>query len=225
MNAAASDVEPGGERRLKITEIFYSLQGEADTVGYPTVFVRLTGCPLRCQFCDTAYAFHGGEWHTLDEVLAKVAGFAPRYVCVTGGEPLAQKNCLPLLTRLCDAGYRVSIETSGAMPLAGVDSRVNRVVDVKTPGSGEEKRNRYEDLSLLRPEEQIKFVICDRADYEWSREKVASLQLPQRCQVLFSPSADQLPARDLADWILADRLPVRFQMQLHKVLWGNVPGK
>ena len=225
MNAAASDVEPGGERRLKITEIFYSLQGEADTVGYPTVFVRLTGCPLRCQFCDTAYAFHGGEWHTLDEVLAKVAGFAPRYVCVTGGEPLAQKNCLPLLTRLCDAGYRVSIETSGAMPLAGVDARVNRVVDVKTPGSGEEKRNRYEDLSLLRPEEQIKFVICDRADYEWSREKVASLQLPQRCQVLFSPSADQLPARDLADWILADRLPVRFQMQLHKVLWGNVPGK
>ena len=225
MNAAASDVEPGGERRLKITEIFYSLQGEADTVGYPTVFVRLTGCPLRCQFCDTAYAFHGGEWHTLDEVLAKVAGFAPRYVCVTGGEPLAQKNCLPLLTRLCDAGYRVSIETSGAMPLAGVDARVNRVVDVKTPGSGEEKRNRYEDLSLLRAEEQIKFVICDRADYEWSREKIASLQLPQRCQVLFSPSADQLPARDLADWILADRLPVRFQMQLHKVLWGNVPGK
>jgi 7-carboxy-7-deazaguanine synthase len=225
MNAAASDVEPGGERRLKITEIFYSLQGEADTVGYPTVFVRLTGCPLRCQFCDTAYAFHGGEWRTVDEVLAKVAEFGPRFVCVTGGEPLAQKNCLPLLTRLCDAGYRVSLETSGAMPLASVDSRVIRVVDVKTPGSGEEKRNRYEDLSLLRTEEQIKFVICDRADYEWSREKIASLQLPQRCQVLFSPSADQLPARELADWILADRLPVRFQMQLHKVLWGNVPGK
>jgi len=225
MNAAASDLEPGGGRRLKITEIFYSLQGEADTVGFPTVFVRLTGCPLRCQFCDTAYAFHGGEWHTLDEVLSRVAAFGPRYVCVTGGEPLAQKNCLPLLTRLCDAGYRVSVETSGAMPLAGVDARVNRVVDVKTPGSGEEKRNRYEDLSLLRPEEQIKFVICDRADYEWSRERIASLQLPQRCQVLFSPSADQLPARELADWILADRLPVRFQMQLHKVLWGNVPGK
>ena len=225
MSAAASDVEPGGERRLKITEIFYSLQGEADTVGYPTVFVRLTGCPLRCQFCDTAYAFHGGEWRTVDEVLAKVAEFEPRYICVTGGEPLAQKNCLPLLTRLCDAGYRVSLETSGAMPLASVDSRVIRVVDVKTPGSGEEKRNRYEDLSLLRTEEQIKFVICDRADYEWSREKIASLQLHQRCQVLFSPSADQLPARELADWILADRLPVRFQMQLHKVLWGNVPGK
>jgi len=225
MNAASSELEPGGERRLKITEIFYSLQGEADTVGFPTVFVRLTGCPLRCQFCDTAYAFHGGEWRTLDEVLAKVGSFAPRYVCVTGGEPLAQKNCLPLMTRLCDAGYRVSIETSGAMPLAGVDARVIRVVDVKTPGSREEKRNRYDDLALLRPEEQIKFVICDRADYEWSREKVASLSLAERCQVLFSPSADQLPARELADWILADRLPVRFQMQLHKVLWGNVPGK
>ena len=225
MNPAASVVEPGGERRLKITEIFYSLQGEADTVGFPTVFVRLTGCPLRCQFCDTAYAFHGGEWRTVDEVLSSVGEFAPRYVCVTGGEPLAQKNCLPLLTRLCDANYRVSIETSGAMPLDGVDARVIRVVDVKTPGSGEERRNRYEDLALLRPEEQIKFVICDRADYEWSREKLASLKLPERCQVLFSPSAEQLPARELADWILADRLPVRFQMQLHKVLWGNVPGK
>jgi 7-carboxy-7-deazaguanine synthase len=211
--------------RLKITEIFHSLQGEADTVGFPTVFVRLTGCPLRCRFCDTAYAFHGGEWMTIDGVLARVAEFAPRYVCVTGGEPLAQKNCLPLLTQLCDANYRVSLETSGAMPLAGVDARVNRVVDVKTPGSGEEKRNRYEDLALLRGEEQIKFVICDRADYEWSRGQIDALKLPQRCTVLFSPSADQLPARQLADWILEDRLPVRFQLQLHKVLWGNVPGK
>jgi 7-carboxy-7-deazaguanine synthase len=211
--------------RLKITEIFHSLQGEADTVGFPTVFVRLTGCPLRCQFCDTAYAFHGGEWMTVDGVLARVAEFAPRYVCVTGGEPLAQKNCLPLLTRLCDANYRVSLETSGAMPLAGVDPRVNRVVDIKTPGSGEEKRNRYDDLALLRAEEQIKFVICDRADYDWSREKLATLDLSARCTVLFSPSAEQLPARQLADWILEDRLPVRFQLQLHKVLWGNVPGK
>ena len=211
--------------RLKITEVFHSLQGEADTVGFPTVFVRLTGCPLRCQFCDTAYAFHGGEWMTIDGVLARVAAFAPRYVCVTGGEPLAQANCLPLLTRLCDANYRVSLETSGAMPLAGVDPRVNRVVDVKTPGSGEEQRNRYEDLTLLRAEEQIKFVICDRTDYEWSREKLAALKLAQRCTVLFSPSAEQLPARQLADWILEDRLPVRFQLQLHKVLWGNVPGK
>jgi 7-carboxy-7-deazaguanine synthase len=219
------NAEQGGALRLKITEIFFSLQGEADTVGFPTVFVRLTGCPLRCRFCDTAYAFHGGEWRTVDQVLAKVGEIAPRYVCVTGGEPLAQKNCLPLLTRLCDARYRVSLETSGAMPLDGVDARVIRVVDVKTPGSGEERRNRYDDLQLLRPEEQIKFVICDRADYEWSREQVASRGLSARCQVLFSPSAEQLPARELADWILADRLPVRFQMQLHKVLWGNVPGK
>jgi 7-carboxy-7-deazaguanine synthase len=225
MSAAANEVEPGGAVRLKITEIFYSLQGEADTVGFPTVFVRLTGCPLRCQFCDTAYAFHGGDWRSVENVVATVGEFSPRYVCVTGGEPLAQKNCLPLLTRLCDAGYRVSLETSGAMPLEDVDARVIRVVDVKTPGSGEERRNRYDDLTLLRPEEQIKFVICDRADYEWSREKVAALALSQRCQVLFSPSAGQLPARELADWILADRLPVRFQLQLHKVLWGNVPGK
>jgi len=213
------------ERRLKITEVFYSLQGEADTVGFPTVFVRLTGCPLRCQYCDTTYAFHGGEWMSIDGVLGRVAEFAPRYVCVTGGEPLAQKNCLPLLTRLCDAGYRVSLETSGAMPLAAVDARVIRVVDVKTPGSQEERRNRYDELALLRPEEQVKFVICDRADYEWSRAKVAELGLDRRCTVLFSPSAEQVPARELADWILADRLPVRFQLQLHKVLWGNVPGK
>jgi 7-carboxy-7-deazaguanine synthase len=217
--------EPVAERRLKITEIFYSLQGEADTVGFPTVFVRLTGCPLRCQYCDTAYAFSGGEWLSIDAVLERVAEFSPRYVCVTGGEPLAQKSCLPLLGELCDAGYRVSIETSGAMPLADVDARVNRVVDVKTPGSHEERRNRYEELALLRGEEQVKFVICDRADYEWSRDKVAALGLAARCQVLFSPSAEQLPARTLADWILADRLPVRFQLQLHKVLWGNVPGK
>jgi 7-carboxy-7-deazaguanine synthase len=211
------------EARLKITEIFYSLQGEADTVGFPTVFVRLTGCPLRCQYCDTTYAFHGGEWMSIDGVLGRVAEFAPRHVCVTGGEPLAQKNCLPLLQQLCEVGYRVSLETSGAMPLAAVDARVIRVVDVKTPGSREERRNRYDDLALLRPEEQVKFVICDRADYEWSRGKVAELGL--RCGVLFSPSADQLPARELADWILADRLPVRFQLQLHKVLWGNVAGK
>jgi 7-carboxy-7-deazaguanine synthase len=216
-------METGVERRLKITEIFYSLQGEADTVGFPTVFVRLTGCPLRCQYCDTAYAFHGGEWMGVDQVLGRVAEFAPRHVCVTGGEPLAQKNCLPLLEQLCDAGYRVSLETSGAMPLAAVDARVIRVVDVKTPGSREDRRNRYEDLALLRAEEQVKFVICDRADYEWSRARVSELAL--RCGVLFSPSAEQLPARELADWILADRIPVRFQLQLHKVLWGNVPGK
>lgn len=231
MNTVAAHDQSGeaspdpSARRLKITEIFHSLQGEAHTVGFPTVFVRLTGCPLRCQYCDTAYAFHGGEWATLDQILERVATFTPRYVCVTGGEPLAQKNCLPLLAGLCDAGYHVSLETSGAMPLAGVDARVVRVVDVKTPASGEERRNRYDDLAQLRAEEQIKFVICDRADYEWSRAKLAELGLAGRCTVLFSPSADQLPARELADWILADRLPVRFQLQLHKVLWGNVAGK
>lgn len=225
MNAAAATVEPLGARRLKITEVFHSLQGEADSVGFPTVFVRLTGCPLRCQFCDTAYAFHGGDWLTIDEVLGKVAAFGTRHVCVTGGEPLAQKSCLPLLSALCDAGHRVSLETSGALPIDNVDPRVLRVVDVKTPGSNEERRNRYADLALLRPEEQIKFVICDRADYEWSRAKCSELGLTERCTVLFSPSADQLPARQLAEWILADRLPVRFQLQLHKVLWGNVPGR
>jgi 7-carboxy-7-deazaguanine synthase len=221
LEGAAADREP----RLKITEIFYSLQGEADAVGFPTVFVRLTGCPLRCQFCDTAYAFSGGEWMSQAQVLAKVAEWSPRHVCVTGGEPLAQKNCLPLLAALCDAGYHVSLETSGAMPIAGVDARVVRVVDVKTPGSREELRNRYDDLALLRPDEQIKFVICDRADYDWARAKVAELELARACTVLFSPSAGQVRPGDLADWILADRLHVRFQMQLHKVLWGNVPGK
>jgi 7-carboxy-7-deazaguanine synthase len=228
MSAAANEVEVpdrGGARRLKITEIFYSLQGEADSVGFPTVFIRLTGCPLRCQFCDTAYAFTGGEWITVEQVLGKVGEWAPRHVCVTGGEPLAQKPCLTLLSALCDAGYRVSLETSGAMPIADVDARVIRVVDVKTPGSQEEKRNRYPDLQLLRPDEQIKFVICDRADYDWARNKMVELDLANKAQVLFSPSADQLPARQLADWILADRLPVRFQLQLHKVLWGNTPGK
>jgi 7-carboxy-7-deazaguanine synthase len=211
--------------RLKLTEIFLSLQGEADTAGWPTTFVRLTGCPLRCQYCDTAYAFHGGEWWGLPQVLERVQQLGARYVCVTGGEPLAQKPCLELLQQLSDAGYRVSIETSGAMPIDGVDVRVVRVVDVKTPGSQEEARNRYDQLALLRAEEQVKFVICDRADYEWSRARVVSLNLAQRCQVLFSPSHEQLPARQLADWILEDRLPVRFQLQLHKYLWGNEPGR
>jgi len=211
--------------RLKITEIFCSLQGEADTVGFPTVFVRLTGCPLRCQFCDTEYAFYGGEWWELDAIVQRVQELGAKYVCVTGGEPLAQKNCLPLLERLCDAGLRVSLETSGAMPLAGVDPRVVRVVDVKTPGSGEEHRNRYEELPQLRSQDLVKFVICGRSDYEWSREKLRGLALDARCTVLFSPSHEQLPAHELADWILEDRLPVRFQIQLHKYLWGNVPGK
>lgn len=211
--------------RLKITEIFYSLQGEADTAGIPTVFVRLTGCPLRCQYCDTAYAFHGGEWWEVESVVQRVKELGGRYVCVTGGEPLAQKSCSTLLTQLCDAGYRVSLETSGAMSLDGVDERVVRVVDVKTPGSGEEARNRYEELARLGAQDLVKFVICDRGDYEWSCAKFRELGLEGRCTVLFSPSHEQLPAAQLADWILEDRLPVRFQIQLHKYLWGNVPGK
>jgi 7-carboxy-7-deazaguanine synthase len=211
--------------RLRITEIFHSLQGEADTAGVPTVFVRLTGCPLRCQYCDTAYAFHGGEWWELPAILTRVREYTTRYVCVTGGEPLAQKGCITLLAALCDAGLRVSLETSGAMPLAEVDPRVVKVVDVKTPGSGEERRNRYEELAHLSAHDLVKFVICDRNDYEWSRAKLRELSLPSGCTVLFSPSHEQLPARDLADWILADGLPVRFQIQLHKYLWGNVPGK
>lgn len=211
--------------RLKITEIFRSLQGEADSVGIPTVFVRLTGCPLRCQYCDTAYAFQGGEWWTLERVVQRVGELGARYVCVTGGEPLAQKECVTLLARLCDGGFRVSLETGGALPLDGVDRRVVRVVDVKTPGSGEERRNRYDELGRLEPKDQAKFVICSRGDYEWSREKVRALGLAERCGVLFSPSHEQLPARDLADWILEDGLSVRLQIQLHKYLWGNVAGR
>ena len=211
--------------RLKISEIFYSLQGEADTAGVPTVFVRLTGCPLRCQYCDTEYAFQGGEWWEVESIVQRVAELGGRYVCVTGGEPLAQKSCLTLLTQLCDAGCRVSLETSGAMPLEGVDERVVKVVDVKTPGSGEESRNRYEELARLGERDLVKFVICDRGDYEWSCAKFRELGLEGRCTVLFSPSHEQLPARQLADWIVEDRLPVRLQIQLHKYLWGNVPGK
>jgi 7-carboxy-7-deazaguanine synthase len=211
--------------RLKISEIFYSLQGEADTAGVPTVFVRLTGCPLRCQYCDTEYAFHGGEWWEVESIVQRVGELGGRYVCVTGGEPLAQKGCLTLLTQLCDAGCRVSLETSGAMSLEGVDERVVRVVDVKTPGSQEESRNRYEELARLGARDLVKFVICDRGDYEWSCAKFRELGLEGRCTVLFSPSHEQLPARQLADWIVEDRLPVRLQIQLHKYLWGNVAGK
>jgi len=211
--------------RLKLTEIFHSLQGEADTAGIPTVFVRLTGCPLRCQYCDTAYAFHGGDWWEIEAILERVGQFGCRFVCVTGGEPLAQKGCIDLLRALADAGYRVSLETSGAVPIDTVDARVIRVVDIKTPGSGESHRNRFDQLALLRPEEQIKFVLCDRADYDWSRSTLERLKLADRCAVLFSPSHEQLAARDLADWILADRLAVRLQVQLHKYLWGNEPGR
>lgn len=213
------------EQRLRITEIFYSLQGEARDVGWPTVFVRLTGCPLRCHYCDTRYAFFGGEWWAIDRVLEQVASFGARHVCVTGGEPLAQKRCLSLLAQLCDAGYQVSLETSGAIDIAEVDPRVVRVLDLKTPASGEVLRNRWENLPLLQAHDQIKFVICDRADYEWARAVLHEHDLGARCDVLFSPSHGQITARELAEWILADRLPVRFQMQLHKQLWGEEPGR
>ena len=210
---------------LRITEIFHSLQGETRTSGLPTVFVRLTGCPLRCQYCDTAYAFSGGELHSLDGILAQVAGWNPRHVCVTGGEPLAQPNCIALLKRLCDAGYQVSLETSGALDVAAVDARVSRVVDLKTPGSGELSRNRYENMFLLGQHDQVKFVICSREDYEWARSKLIEFNLPQRVgEVLFSPSFQQVQARELAEWIIADNLPVRFQLQLHKLLWNDEPG-
>lgn len=211
--------------RLRINEIFHSLQGEADSVGFRTVFVRLTGCPLRCQYCDTEYAFHAGEWHDIDDVLRAVESFDTPHVCVTGGEPLAQPNCLELLRRLCDAGHHVSLETSGAMDIGGVDPRVARVVDVKTPGSGEASRNKPENFPLLGGRDQVKFVICSRQDYEWSKTYLEEHRLAGRCQILFSPSHSQVRPNELADWILTDRLPVRFQLQLHKVLWGDVPGK
>jgi 7-carboxy-7-deazaguanine synthase len=220
----SAPVEPGAPR-LKIAEIFYSLQGESDSVGLPTVFVRLTGCPLRCTYCDTTYAFTGGDWMSLDAIVERVRGLALRHVCVTGGEPLAQKACLPLLTRLCDDGYVVSLETSGALSLEGVDPRVVKVVDVKTPASGESDRNLLPQLQSLEAKDQVKFVLCNRADYAWSKALIAEHQLASRCGILFSPSASELPARELADWILADRLPVRMQVQLHKILWGNAPGK
>lgn len=210
---------------MRITEIFHSLQGEADAVGWPTVFVRLTGCPLRCGYCDTAYAFHGGKTATEDEVLAAVRAFGSRHVCVTGGEPLAQPACLPLLTALCDAGHAVSLETSGAMDVSRVDHRVTIVMDLKTPGSGEHARNRYDNLVHLKPGDQVKCVITDRADFEWARDTVAEHRIDRRCTVLFSPAWGDVEPAALAQWILDERLPVRFQLQLHKVLWGNAPGR
>ena len=220
--AAVTSAEPD---MLRITEIFLSIQGESTTVGLPTVFVRTTGCPLRCQYCDTAYAFSGGERMSLDTILAKVDAHGVRHVTVTGGEPLAQPATLPLMTRLCDAGYKVSLETSGALDVADVDPRVMQVVDIKTPASKEEARNLWSNLAHLRAGDQLKFVICDRADYEWSRDKLAALHLALGVEVLFSPSFETLPGRMLAEWILADRLAVRLQVQLHKVLWGNEPGR
>lgn len=211
--------------RLRISEIFYSLQGETRTVGLPTVFVRLSGCPLRCGYCDTDYAFHGGRLMRVREVLAEVADFGAKYVTVTGGEPLAQKQCGRLLGRLCDLGYAVSLETSGALDVAGVDHRVVKVMDLKTPGSGETAKNLYGNIEHLQSGDQVKFVICDREDYEWARNKLHEYDLSARCEVLFSPSHGQLKPGLLADWVLADRLTVRLQIQLHKYLWGDLPGR
>lgn len=225
MVAEQSPVATEAAGKLRITEIFLSLQGEADAVGWPTVFVRLTGCPLRCKYCDTSYAFSGGESMSVDAVLATVVDYNTSHVCVTGGEPLAQKASLELLSRLCDAGYEVSLETSGALDISTVDDRVSRVMDIKTPCSGEAARNRYENIEHLTPFDQVKLVIADRDDYEWAVSIVKKYQLNERCTVLFSPAAGSLEPKQLANWIIEDRLPVRFQMQLHKILWGDEPGR
>jgi len=212
--------------QLRITEIFYSLQGEARTVGKPTVFVRLTGCPLRCQYCDTAYAFSGGTLRNIDDIIEEVASYNPRYITITGGEPLAQANCLTLLSRLCDLNAEISLETSGALDVGAVDERINIVMDIKTPGSGEVDRNEYTNIQRLKPSDQIKFVICSRQDYEWARFKIDELNLSDRFdEVLLSPSQMELKARTLADWMLEDHLHARLQIQLHKILWDDVPGR
>jgi 7-carboxy-7-deazaguanine synthase len=210
---------------LRITEIFHSLQGETSTVGIPTAFVRLTGCPLRCKYCDTAYAFSGGEQMAMDEIIRRVAVRRVSHVTVTGGEPLAQPECLPLLARICDEGYQVSLETSGAMDIAEVDQRVSIILDLKTPASGEAGRNLYENIQELKPQDQVKFVMCSRDDYEWARFKIEEYGLYNKVsEVLFSPSHSELNAVQLAEWILEDELPVRLQVQLHKILWGDKPG-
>ena len=211
--------------RLKITETFVSIQGEADAVGWPTYFIRLTGCPLRCTYCDTEYAFHGGEWREVGALVESASATGVHHVCVTGGEPLAQRACLELLAALCDAGFSVSLETSGAIDVAGVDPRVSRVVDVKTPASGEAGRNRLESLPLLGPRDQVKFVVCSRADYDWARGFLREQARDLRAQVLMSPAWGQVEPRDLAEWIIEDRLPARLQLQLHKLLWGEARGR
>lgn len=210
--------------RLRISEIFYSLQGETRFSGLPTLFIRLTGCPLRCGYCDTSYAFQGGQWMTLEQILSRVTEIGAHYVTVTGGEPLAQKPCATLIRALCDQGLQVSVETSGAVPIAGLDPRAVVIMDIKTPGSGEDERNLPENLAAIKAGDEIKFVITDRRDYEWARDQLWDQALHQRCQVLFSPAAPTLPPRELAEWILQDKLPVRFGLQLHKILWGDEPG-
>ncbi len=224
-DVASSADSARADPRLRITEIFASLQGESTRVGLPTVFVRLTGCPLRCTWCDTAYAFQGGESRTLESVLAEVAQHGLPYVCVTGGEPLSQKNCLPLLTALCDAGYSVSLETSGALDIGAVDARVSRIMDLKAPGSGEVLKNRYANIALLNERDEVKIVLADEADYAWAKQQIAEHDLARRCTVLLSPVAGALEPATLAEWIVRDRLPVRFQLQLHKILWNDARGR
>ena len=210
--------------RLRISEIFFSLQGETRTVGLPTVFIRLTGCPLRCSYCDTSYAFQGGNWLEIEDILKEVASYGAHYVTVTGGEPLAQKPCLILLSALSDAGYEVSLETSGAIDISLVDPRVIKVVDIKTPGSGEIEKNYFANIAYLLSHDQVKFVICSESDYHWAKEIMQQYQLAAKCHVLFSPSYNEQSAKELANWIINDRLPVRLQIQLHKYLWGDAPG-
>ena len=210
---------------LRITEIFYSLQGEGKTMGLPTTFIRLTGCPLRCGYCDTEYAFHGGQEQDISDIIAEVERIGARYINVTGGEPLSQKRVHDLMRQLCDLGYQVSLETSGALDVSAVDSRVVKVLDVKTPGSGEQSKNKSGNYALLNKADQVKYVICDKADFNWSTEHMQQHQLHEKCEVLFSPVQGQLAAKDLADWVLQEKLPVRFQIQLHKYLWGDQPGK
>ncbi len=212
------------KKTLRINEIFYSIQGESSKTGLPTVFIRLTGCPLRCNYCDTAYAFYEGGKVTIDEIIKTVSSHRTKHITVTGGEPLAQNNCVPLLTRLCDEGFHVSLETSGAIELVHVDPRVIKIVDIKTPGSGEQDKNRFDTLDDINEHDQIKFVLCDRKDYDWSKLKISECRINDRCEILFSPSYDQLDAKILAEWILEDKLPVRLQLQIHKYLWGNAPG-
>lgn len=222
---AAPKVDSDQENKLRISEIFFSLQGESRSVGCPTVFIRLTGCPLRCGYCDTTYAFQGGEWMSQEKILNEISKYKARYVTVTGGEPLAQKNCQTLLTQLCDAGYEVSLETSGALDISQVDARVVKVMDLKTPASGEESKNRWENLDALKRHDQVKFVICNRDDYDWSKTVLEEKNISNRCEALFSPAFGQQDSKELAEWILADNLPVRFQLQLHKILWGEEPGR
>ena len=226
-SATDSSRQKSAERKdqLRITEIFLSLQGESRSVGYPTVFIRLTGCPLRCGYCDTAYAFQGGQWMSLPDILDEVAQYQTHHVTVTGGEPLAQRSCTQLLSQLCDAGFEVSLETSGAVDVSLVDARVIKVMDIKTPGSGEAAKNHWQNLDYLSAQDQIKFVLCDRADYDWAKQRLDQYDLLAKCEILFSPCFGQLEPEMLAKWILDDKLQVRFQMQLHKILWGDEPGR